>query len=211
MPAHRVATSPYAPRGLYVLSEHDGPLWQRSGWNDPGAYAEEDRSRVRWFEFEATGFAALNGPAVMGHDLDARLFLPRLSIHASWERLHEVRLNGTLDHLDILGGHLAFNVTGPYTSWLEPHLLIGASGMHGVAWTPAFDAGLDARIYPINPLVLRPSAMVSVFAHGPPLLDARFEIGVSLGRFDVVAGPRVLYQGQAQGFWGPAASLVARF
>jgi hypothetical protein len=89
-------------------------------------------------------------------------------------------------------------------------MFAGASVIHGEAVTPAFDVGLDVRVYPVEPLALNASAMLSVFEIGPVLLDARLQMGVALGPMEIRLGPRWLYQGDAQGFWGPAAVVAGR-
>jgi hypothetical protein len=110
----------------------------------------------------------------------------------------------------MLRGHLGANVLGPYVDLMELYLSAGVLVLHGEAWTPAFDAQLDARIYPIEPLALHAAASVSVFAIGPVLLDAVVDAGVALGPIEIRLGPRWLYQQGAQGFWGPMATLVGR-
>ena len=42
-------------------------------------------------------------------------------------------------------------------------------------------------------------------------LDGRFEGGVSLGRFDLRGGLRMLKQEPDQSFFGPTASITMRF
>jgi hypothetical protein len=174
-------------------------------------FSPEQRRAFRWLDLGVSGFAALNAERVLTQELEATLFLPKVSLHASWEHFYELMFDGKTDHLDIIAGHLGFNMLGPVAKSAELHLLLGASGMRGKVWTPAFDVGIDARFYPLKPLAIRSSAIVSVFPIGPALLDARAQLGVSIGRFDIVAGPRVLYQGRAQGFWGPSAAVVVRF
>jgi hypothetical protein len=112
--------------------------------------------------------------------------------------------------MDLLRGHLGANVLGPYVSFMELYLSAGALVMHGEEWTPAFDAQLDTRVYPVEPLALHALATMSVFGIGPVLLDVTLDAGVALGPIEIRLGPRWLYQGAAQGFWGPSATLVGR-
>ncbi len=209
-PSHRLSTKPYHPRGLYVE-----PSGSRSeafpALTSDVTYADVDRRRVRYFELQGSGFRAFNQSWIMGHELAGTFWAGMVLIHASWERLYEqVEETGAHDQLDIFTGHLGSNILGPFVETIELYGWFGALALHGDAWTPAFNAGAELRFYPTEPLTAYSSAMFSIFEVGPVLLDARWQLGVALGRFEVRAGPRWLYQGDAQGFWGPSASLAVR-
>ena len=62
-----------------------------------------------------------------------------------------------------------------------------------------------------KPIAIQATAIASVYEIGPVLLDSSIQAGVALDRFEVRVGPRWLYQGDAQGFRGPAASLAVRW
>jgi hypothetical protein len=210
LPAHRPAREVYGSDRLYLE-----PVGQRTsdGLVTERAYLPEDREEFRWGEISFLGFRAFNEPVVYSHDLDLTFWLGPVLAHLSWEHFYE-QLEDTddWDHLNLFGGHLGANVLGPFVDFLELYLLAGAIVLHyGDEWIPAFDAGLDLRAYPAEPLAMHASANLSVFEHGPVLLDARLGAGVALGPIEIRAGPRWLYQGEAQGFWGPAVTLAGRF
>ncbi len=210
-PSHRLSAKPYHQRGLYV--EPSGPRSEAApAITSDATYADVDRRRVRYFELQGSGFRAFNQSWLMGHELAGTFWAGMLLIRASWERLYErVEETDAHDQLDIFTGHLGSNLLGPFVESVELYGWFGALALHGEAWTPAFNAGAELRAYPIEPLAVYSSAMFSVFEVGPVLLDARWQLGVALDRFEIRAGPRWLYQGDAQGFWGPAASLAVRF
>lgn len=208
-PAHRPAREVYGSDRLYIEPMGD--------WRDDALiiserrYHPKDRERFRWVELSAVGFRAFNEPVVYSHDLDATAWLGPVLMHLSWEHFYEqIQETDEWDHLNLYGGHLGANVLGPWIDPVELYMLAGVSVVHGEAATPAFDVGLDLRVYPIEPLALNSSAMLSVFEIGPVLLDARLQMGVALGPMEIRLGPRWLYQGDAQGFWGPSAAVVGR-
>jgi hypothetical protein len=208
-PAHRPAREPYGGPRLYLE-----PMGERSedGIISERRYHPKDREKFRWAELSVHGFRAFNEPVVYSHDLDGTVWLGPILLHLSWEHFYEqIEQSDRWDHLNLYGVHLGANTVGPFVDGLELYLLAGASAIHGDAFTPAFDAGLELRAYPIEPLALYGSAMLSFFEIGPVLVDGRAEIGVALGPVELRAGPRWLYQGDAQGFWGPMAALAARF
>jgi hypothetical protein len=210
-PSHRLSTKPYHPRGLYVEPNEPRPEAAPAVTSDV-TYGDVDRRRVRYFELQASGFRAMNQSWIMGHELAGTFWAGMVLVHGSWERLYEqVEETAAHDQLDIFTGHLGSNILGPFVESAELYGWFGALVLHGEAWTPAFNAGAELRFYPVEPLAAYSSAMFSVFEVGPVLLDARWQLGVALDRFEVRAGPRWLYQGDAQGFWGPAASLAVRF
>jgi hypothetical protein len=209
-PSHRPAREPYDDEGHYVEPRgdrsEDVPFAPTSR-----VYLPEQTERFRWVELSLSGFRAFNEAVIYSHDLEVSAWLGPIVPHLRWEHFYEeIQETGEWDHLDRFGLHLGANVLGPWVEPVEAYLSAGAGLLHGEEWTPAFEAGLDVRIYPIEPLVLRPSAMLSVFAIGPLLLDLRLEAGVALGPLEIRLGPRWLYQGEAQGFWGPSAALVGR-
>jgi len=210
-PSHRLSAKPYHARGLYV--EPSGTRAEAApAITSDATYADVDRRRVRYFELQGSGFRAFNEDWIMGHELTGTFWAGMLLFRASWERLYEqVEDSGETDELDLFTGHLGANVLGPFVDSLEMVWWVGALAMHGEAWTPAFNLGADLRFYPIEPLAAYSSAMLSIFEYGPVLLDTRWQVGVALDRFEVRAGPRWLYQGDAQGFWGPSAALAMRF
>ena len=162
-------------------------------------------------ELTLGGFLAVN-EQVYAHDAALRGWLGLFVVHASWERFYEPSApTSSIDTLDIFRLHAGPNLLGPHVDSLELYPLFGASGLHGAhGITPAFDLGIEGRAYPLRPLAFFASTTASVFADGPPLFDARLEAGISLGRFEVRAGLRMLKQEPSQSFLGPVASFVVR-
>ncbi|MBW2455606.1 MAG: hypothetical protein JRI68_13895, partial [Deltaproteobacteria bacterium] len=210
-PSHRLSAKPYHRRGLYV--EPRGPRSEAApALASDATYADVDRRRVRYFELQATGFRAFNESWLMGHELTGTFWAGMVLFRGSWERLYEqVEETGATDDLDLFTGHLGSNVLGPFVDSLEMYWWFGALAMRGEAWTPAFNLGAELRFYPVEPVAAYSSTMVSIFEYGPVLVDTRWQVGVALDRFEVRVGPRWLYQGDAQGFWGPSAALAVRF
>jgi hypothetical protein len=162
-------------------------------------------------ELSLSGFRAFNEPVIYTHTLALRAWLGQVVATAGWEHFYErIVETGEWDHLDLLRGRLGANVLGPYVDFMEAYLSAGVLVMHGEEWTPAFDAELDLRAYPIEPLAIHAAGAVSVFGIGPVLLDATLDAGVALGPIEIRLGPRWLYQQGAQGFWGPMATLAGR-
>jgi len=210
MPSHRVRQQPYGGPSLYIE-----PEGERSDAMFPIAtevrYEPTALDERRYLELSASGYLTMNEPGVLSHRLDAALWVTTWQLDLAWEHFYERLPEGRVDHLDLLRGHYGFNALAPLVEWAELYVRVGALVMHGNAWTPAFDVGAQARIYPQQPLALYGSAMVSVFAHGPVLADITGQAGVALGSWEIRGGPRVLYQGEAQGFWGPEATVAVRF
>jgi hypothetical protein len=209
-PVHFPSREPYHRRGLYVeprepRSEVSPALMSES------TFTPEDADRKRWFELEASGFRAFNEEWILTHQLRMHGYFGAVTLRASWEHFYEQLPTGAFDHLDLLRFHTGANLLGPWVEQVELWGLAGALLMKGNEVTPAFDVGAELRIYPREPLAMHSSAIFTIFEHGPVLVDTRWELGVVLGRFEVRAGPRWLYQGEAQGFWGPSASLATRF
>jgi hypothetical protein len=209
-PSHRVSRQPYDDDGHYI--EPVGDRSEDSSLEPTRrVYLRAQQERFRWAELSLSGFRAFNEAVVYSHDLELMAWLGPVVPHLRWEHFYEeIQDTGQWDHLDRFGLHIGSNVLGPWVEGMEAYLLAGVGVLHGEEWTPAFEAALDLRIYPVEPLAIRPSATLSVFGIGPVLLDARLEAGVALGPLEIRLGPRWLYQGQAQGFWGPSAALVGR-
>ncbi len=210
-PAHRVSTDVYHPRGHYVE-----PMEPRGKVSpallSKATYGEADWNRGRWFEIEATGFRAQNEAMVFSHDLDLTAWILPVLVHVGWEHFYErVEKTGAFEHLELVSFHIGANVLGPFLPSVELYALSGLSVMKGEFFTPAFEFGGALRIYPFKPLALHVSAMTVLFEHGPLLLDGRAQLGVTFDRYEVRIGPRILVQGEAQGFWGPSAAMAVRF
>ena len=209
--AHHVSAKPYHRGGLYVHPLED-PSEVTPAVFSSQTYTEEDWDRWRWFELEVTGFRAMNEADILTHDITGRLWLGPVFLRASWERFYErIPETGQFDVLDLFRFHLDANLLGPYLDWIEFYGGIGASILRGQQVTPAFDVDLDMRVYPVDPFTFRAATTFSIYEIGPVLADSRFQLGVAIDRFEVRAGPRWLYQGEAQGFWGPSASMAVRF
>jgi hypothetical protein len=194
IPPFRVAVEPYRGDGLYLRSTRGEPP-----------------PRSRMGDASLSVYRALN-EAVLGHQIDINAWTSRVRFHSRWERLYErLERKGTFDALDLFALHVGSNMLGSLVGAMELDVLAGATLMHGEQWTPAFDVGIDLRAYPRRPLALQASIFTSFFQYGPPLLDARLSAGIVGGAVEVRVGARWLYQGQAQGFWGPMAAVGVRF
>jgi hypothetical protein len=205
MPSHRVAAEPYATPKLYI--EPEGPRGE-----DGRRYRRGDLERARIVEVGITGFRSLNED-VFSHELGFTLWLGTLLINGRWEHMYErIETTGGFDSLDILRAHLGANILGPFVDRAELYMNAGALFLRGDGdFLPAFDAGLELRVYPTDPLALRAASMASIFPIGPILVDTRLEAGIAMGPVEVRAGGRYLYQNGAQGFWGPVATVAGRF
>jgi hypothetical protein len=208
-PSHHPSREPYHERGLYV-EPLDGD--EATSVRSRNELMRTDFERRRWFEIQTTGYGVMNEKYIGSHDLDLTVFAGPVIIHAGWEHFYE-RVDGTgpLEHLNLINAHLGTNLLGPHLHWLELYWFAGASAIIGEETTPAFDAGAEVRVYPVEPMTIHTSAVFSVFEIGPVLVDARWQLGLAFDRFEVRLGPRWLYQGDAQGFWGPSAAFAARF
>jgi len=171
--------------------------------------AVHDGGAARRGEVTLGGFLGTN-EQVYAHDLALRGWLGLFVAQGSWERFYEPR--PSLDTLDMFRVHLGPNILGSKAKSIELYTLLGASALHGSdgAVLPAFDMALEARAYPLRPFAFFASTTLSVFGEGPPLLDARLEGGVSIGRVDVRGGLRALKQEPAQSFFGPVVSVALR-
>jgi hypothetical protein len=208
-PSFRPNRRPYGEGGLYLRPQkgRDGAAVGADAWYHP-----DDRAQFRWVELSLLGFRAFNEQAVYSHDLRLQGFLGMLTVRGSWEHFYEeLDHGGGFDHLNFYRFHAGANVTGPFIDSVEWYLTAGALVMHGEDFTPAFEVGTELRAYPAEPLALHGAATLSFFELGPVLLDAHLHAGVTVGPLEVRAGPRVLYQGDDQGFWGPSATVVGRF
>jgi hypothetical protein len=213
MPPHRQSVDVYDEKHGPIVRPPPSEEADRPAVTSEARFTDEDFERVRWVELGAMGFFAANERWVGSHELAFSAWLGPVRLHSRWERFYErVPDTGELDNLDLFAVHLGSNVVGPLVPGLELYLLAGMLAMYGEVWTPAFDVGLEARIYPTDPLAIAASTMITVFEQGPVLLDMRLEAGITIDRFELRAGPRWLYQGDdVQGFWGPTATFAARF
>lgn len=205
MPSHRVAAEPYAAPSLYIEQVEDPDDGELS-------YRPRDLERVRIIELGLTGFRSLNED-VFSHEMGMTLWLGPVLFHGRWEHLYErIEATGGFDHLDILRTHLGANILGPFVDRIELYMNAGGLFLHGNGdWLAAVDLGGEFRAYPVAPLALRAGSMASLFPIGPVLVDTRLEAGITMGSAEVRAGARFLYQDGAQGFWGPIATVAARF
>lgn len=191
--------------GLYL--EPREPDWPGVA----GSYNKADSRALRVAEVDVMAYAALNEALVMTHDLHLNFWWRPATFRFGWEHFYERLEDGTVDHLNILRFHLGANLLGAWAESAELYPLFGVSAIAGSEWTPAFDVGGNLRVYPWEPIAIQATMIASIFEFGPVLLDSSMQAGVALDRFEVRAGPRWLYQGDAQGFWGPAASLAVRW
>lgn len=207
-PAHRPTLDPYD--GLWVAAPKRAP-------DDPydapprlhAPYARE--GRLRHAEVSVGGFVARD-EHVFSRTLGLRLFLGKVVVSGAWDRMYETPPEpGSLARLDFYRFHLSSNLLGGVARHVELYPHMGAALMKGKRATWAFDAGLEARVYPWRPLAIHASSIASVFKHGPALFDTRVEAGVAFERFELRGGVRWSWQHRAQGFAGPVATFVARF
>jgi hypothetical protein len=202
-PSYRPSAVIYGGRSSAYIRpyrlEEDTGLWKRTA--DP----------VRYAELRVGGFAAA-GERVYSHDLALAGWLGLFTAQGAWERLYEPRPElSSVDTLDLFRAHIGPNILGSSVKPVELYLLVGGAGLYGQrGLTPAFDGAIQARVYPVRPLAFYSSVNVSIFGQGPPLLDGRFEMGASVGRFDLRAGVRGLRQDPAQSFFGPVATVSLR-
>ena len=184
------AIEPYDARSIYVGSQ-------------------ERKSRiVRYAELNFDGNIAPTS-GIYGHGIHLRGFISAFSVHGEWTRLHEPGA-AHVRSLDLFRGHLGANLLIG-TRWAELYLLAGALVMHGLETTPAFDMGVESRLYPSRPLTLFVQGTSAIFEHGPPLFTARLEPGVSFSRIDIRLGAALLYQSSAISAVGPSGSVVFRW
>ena len=159
------------------------------------------------------GASSAAGERVPGHALAVGGWIDLFFVHGAWDRFYEPRSDiGTTDKLDMFRLHVGPNVLGSSVKPVEFYVMVGGSALHGTGHViPAFDASMQLRVYPVRPFAFYTSMTGSFFEKGPPLLDARFEAGTSVGRFDFRMGIRGLRQEPAQSFLGPVASVTVRF
>jgi hypothetical protein len=186
------------------------------GWRYDEAEAQwvrrENAVDIRGGELKLNAFMA-TAHTVYAGDVGIRGYLQLFVAQAAWERFFEPRPKvGRTDTLDMFRAHMGPNLFGSLIREAEVYLLVGGAIMKGQnAPVPAFDIGIEARAYPVRPFALYGSGFLSIFGHGPALLDGRFEVGVALGRFDLRGGVRMLRQEPDQSFFGPIASVTLRF
>ena len=98
--------------------------------------------------------------------------------------------------------------------YVEAHVLLGLDLLYGHDVTPAFGPGLEIRTYPARRFAVDLSSRLSIFADGYPLMDTRLEMGLALGRVDVLAGGRWFFQAYQQqadvNILGPTLSVLLR-
>lgn len=199
---YRVALEPYgAERAPFVRARRDEETGETS-------YASQGPD-VRHVELSLGGFAAVDD-RVLGPSGSARLFLDPAMIRLDWTRLYEPGAP-SLGSLDLFRAHFGSNLVGAHVPGLEIYPQAGVLILHGREATPAFDTGLEARVLPARPFVIRAESFVSIFERGPVLFDTRLEPGVTFSRFEVRGGLRWLYQPDAPSFIGPSAELAVRF
>ncbi len=184
------AIEPYDGRSIYV------------------SRAERKRRIVRYAELGLDGNIAPT-PGIYGHGVHLRGFISAFVLHGEWTRLHEPDA-ANVRSLDLFRGHVGANVLVG-TRWAELYLLAGVLVMHGLETTPAFDMGLEARLYPARPLTLFVQGTSAFFEHGPPFFTARFEPGVSVSRIDLRLGATMIYQSSAISALGPSGSVGLRW
>lgn len=175
-----------------------------------GIYVKRgDSARVvRYGELSFDGMTAAN-VGLYGHGLHLRGYLSMLVGHLEWTRLYEPS-SQTLTNLDLYRAQLGVNILHGSKS-AELYLMAGALAMHGAYVTPAFDAALEARVYPVRPFTLFAQTGTSVFAHGNPLISARFEPGISIWRIDFRVGAMLMHQAGTFTGIGPSGSVLARW
>jgi hypothetical protein len=172
----------------------------------------DDYTDIRGGELKLNAFMA-TAHTVYAGNLGVRGYLQHFVAQGSWERFVEPRPEvGRTDSLDMFRAHVGPNLFGTMMKDVEVYALVGGMVMKGQnAPVAAVDLGIEARAYPLRPFALYSSGFVSVFMQGPPLIDGRFEAGVSLGRFDLRGGVRFLKQEPEQSFFGPIVSVTMRF
>jgi len=185
----QVAAEPYAAKGSIYITH------------------EADRAS-RWGEVFAAGGAGLS-KNVYSFDFAGTANLGVFTLRGSWQRFHEVGAFD-VDRLDFVRGQVGVNVLSGWGERMELHLLAGGTGMVGTRWTPALDAEVDARIFPIRPFSLRASIGASFFEHGDPFVRARIAPGITIGRVDVGIGLSWMHQAGTFDMVSPGVWLALR-
>jgi hypothetical protein len=175
---------------------------------EPSATDESDAPR--YAELQGSGYAAANH-AIEGFDLRARAWLWVGGLDAAWLHLTEPE-SPTLKSLNLFhASAVGTLVAAPYA---EAHVLMGLDLLYGHDVTPAFGPGLEIRTYPARRFTVDLSSRLSIFADGYPFLDTRLEMGLALGRIDVLAGGRWFFQAyeqqKATSLLGPSLSVLVR-
>ncbi len=202
-PSFYVERYPYSHRTLYIRSQNQA--------NSESSFTVAEEARGRHVEFGITAFPDVK-EKVFSHELQLHMWIRSAMIHGSWEHFYEALPDGTLDHLDILRLHFGMNLFGSYIDRFEFYPKMGILSMfNDEIWYAALDLGAEMRAYPLKPFVMQSNFSVSMFEVGPPLLDARFDLGIALKLFEFRAGIKSMYQGEAQGFIGPTATALVRF
>jgi hypothetical protein len=177
--------------------EHDGYL--------------RDGGDRRYAEVSLSAYKPLNVP-VLAMDLGIRGYLKYFVLDASFNRFIEPVGRGNFDSLDLGRLRLGGNVFGAAIRSVELYPLLGGVLFRGpTVLTGGFDLGLEARAYPFRPLVIGVAMSAMIFpTGGQPLFDAKFDAGVSLDRFDLKLGLRLLKQEPAESYIGPVFTFVVR-
>jgi hypothetical protein len=164
----------------------------------------------RYGELQASGFLGANH-AIEGFDLRARAFLFVGGLDATWTHLVEPK-SDSLTALNLF--HFSTVGTLVAVRYVEAHVLAGLDLLYGHDVTPAFGPGLEIRTYPARSFTVGLSSRMSFFADGYPLVDTRLEMGLALGRMDVLFGGRWFFQAYQQqadvNILGPTLSLLLR-
>jgi hypothetical protein len=165
----------------------------------------------RYAEVSLSAYKPMNVP-VLAMDLGIRGYLKYLVLDASFNRFIEPVGRGKFDSLDLGRLRLGGNVLGNAIHSVELYPLLGGVMFRGpTVLTGGFDFGLEARAYPFRPLAIGVAMSAMVFpAGGPPLFDAKFDAGVSLDRFDLKLGVRLLKQEPAESYIGPTFTFLVR-
>lgn len=200
----------YAPAAVVYSGSREAAYVRPFRLEEDGTWARTGHA-ARFGELKVGAFSAV-GERVLGHDLAAAGWIDLFLVQGAWDRFYEPRMDvRATDTLDMFRLHLGPNVLGSSVKPVELYVLVGGSALRSVeAVTPAFDASVQMRVYPVRPFAFYTSMTGSFFEKGPPLLDARFEAGTSVGRFDFRVGIRGLRQEPAQSFLGPVASITVR-
>jgi hypothetical protein len=178
--------------------------------DEPTPVPVVDDTAPRYGELQGAGFIAANHK-IQGLDLRARLWLFNGGLEASWIHLVEPEAT-TLRALNLF--HFSTVGTLVALRHVEASVLLGLDLLYGHDFTPAFGPGLEIRTYPARRFTVDASTRLSIFADGYPLVDTRMEMGLALGRLDVLAGGRWFFQAydqaKATSIVGPSLSVLVR-
>jgi hypothetical protein len=171
----------------------------------PSEHVVEASLAPRYGELQGSTFLAANHD-IQGLDLRGRAWLYVGGLDGSWTHLTEPK-SDTLKALNLF----RFSTVG---TLVEAHMLLGLDLLYGHDVTPAFGPGLEIRTYPARRFTVNLSSRMSIFADGYPLMDTRLELGLALGRIDVLAGGRWFFQAYREqadvNILGPSLSVLVR-